>query len=144
MAAGSMESKGFLAALFDFGFTSFITLKFLRAIYASVVILILCAAAIAAIAGFAALAQGDAFGIILVIGAPVIALIYLVLTRISMEMIALFFRIGENTSIMAANSTGQVPPTAPGYGSSPFGGPSGPDYGPAPMGPPSGPIYPAV
>ena len=51
-----------------------------------------------------------------------------------MEVIALFFRIGENTTIMATAVTEQVPPpSAPGPG---YGYPEAPDY-------PGGPSSPA-
>ena len=57
---------------------------------------------------------------------PLVTLLLLIFTRIQMEVIALFFRIGENTSIMAAKLAGQSPPpAAPGYGYDP-GAPTGP------------------
>lgn len=36
------------------------------------------------------------------VGIPLVTLIYLILIRVSFDMIALFFRIGENTSLMLA------------------------------------------
>ena len=43
---GEIEAKGFLASLFDFGFTSFVTLKFLKVIYMLVVGLMVLYAAV--------------------------------------------------------------------------------------------------
>jgi hypothetical protein len=126
MSTHTMETKGFFAGLFDFGFTSFITLKFLRIIYALVVALILLVGLIALIAG---LSQGGATAVASILLVPLGALLYLVFTRVTMEVIALFFRIGENTSVMAAAATGQAPPPAtPGYGQpgGDFGGAGGP------------------
>lgn len=129
MANGSMEAKGFFPALFDFSFTSFITLKFLKVIYAIIVCVVLLAGLVFLVAG---LSQGGGTAVASIIFAPLFTLLYLVFTRISMEVIAIFFRIGENTTIMAANLTGQAPPPpTPGYGSYPPPSP-GPAPGPAP------------
>jgi Domain of unknown function (DUF4282) len=134
MANGSMETKGFFAALFDFGFTSFVTLRFLKVIYAILVCVILLFGLIFLIGGLAA---GGGELVLAIILAPTITLLYLIFTRVYMEIIALFFRIGENTSIMAAHLSGGAPP-ATGYGG--FGAPGG---GTPPSTPPSAPPYPA-
>jgi hypothetical protein len=123
MASSPMETKGFFAALFDFGFTSFITLKFLRVIYTVLVCLILVVGLFFLIAG---LSQGGGTAVAVIFLAPLATLFYLIFVRIYMELIAMFFRIGENTSIMASKLTGQAPPPAtPGYGYDP-GSPTGP------------------
>ncbi len=126
------EAKGFFAALFDFGFTSFITLKFLKVIYAVLVGLILLGGLISF---FALLSRGGFFVVLALVVAPVVTLVYLVLARVSLEAVALFFRIGENTSIMAgqASMTGGSPMGDGPLGGSPWGGPAGP----YPSGPPS-------
>lgn len=116
-----METKGFFSGLFDFGFTSFITLRFMKVIYAILVVLILLAGAIFLIGGLSALVNGEASGLLLLIVAPLVTLLYLVMARIWMEMIALFFRIGENTSIMASAVQGPGGGTTVGAA----GGPSG-------------------
>jgi hypothetical protein len=123
MASSPMETKGFFAALFDFGFTSFITLKFLRMIYTILVCLILLVGLLFFIYG---LSQGGGSAVVAIILVPLATLLYLIFVRIYMELIAMFFRIGENTSIMASKLSGQSPPpTAPGYGYDP-GAPIGP------------------
>jgi len=117
MANRQLETKGFFAGLFDFGFTSFITLKFIRVIYAILVGVLLLLALLAFIATISQGGIGIAFAIVVV---PIATLLYLIFARISMEMIALFFRIGENTSLMAgsAQPTGATAGgmTPPGYG----------------------------
>jgi hypothetical protein len=123
MASSPMETKGFFAALFDFGFTSFITLKFLRVIYTLLVCLILLVGLLFLVYG---LSQGGGSAVAFIFLAPLATLFYLIFVRIYMELIAMFFRIGENTSIMAAKLSGQSPPPAmPGYGYDP-GAPTGP------------------
>jgi len=101
----NIEAKGFFASLFDFGFTSFITLKFLRVIYGVVVVLILLTGAFLFISS---ISQGGMYAVLAIVFVPIGTLIYLVITRVSMEIIALLFRIGENTSLMVAatNRTG--------------------------------------
>jgi hypothetical protein len=117
MASSLLETKGFFTALFDFGFTSFITLKFLRVIYTFLVCLILLVGLLFLVIG---LAQGGGTAVVVIFLAPLATLLYLIFVRIYMELIAMFFRIGENTSIMAAKLTGQAPPpAAPGYGYDP-------------------------
>jgi len=130
-----LEAKGFFGSLFDFGFTSFITLKFLKLIYTVLVVLILIGGVVFLIAG---LTQGGGSAVASIILVPIVTLVYLIFARIYMEIIALFFRIGENTSLMAAALTGQPGPgSAPAYGypAGP-GGPPAPPYGPADPGVP--------
>jgi len=101
------EAKGFFASLFDFGFTSFVTLKFLRFIYGGLVTLILLTGVILLVAS---LSQGGTYAFLAIVIIPIVTLFYLVVTRVSLEMMALFFRIGENTSLMvaAANRAGPI------------------------------------
>jgi len=101
MPPTQVAAKGFFASLFDFGFTSFITLKLMSGVYGLLVVLTLLAGVFLVVVG---ISRGgmDAVGAIVVV--PVVTLIYLVLMRVSMEMVALFFRIGENTNLMAASA----------------------------------------
>jgi Domain of unknown function (DUF4282) len=126
MPNSQIEAKGFFASLFDFGFTSFITLKILRVLYGVLVVLIL----LTGVGSFVGLiSQGGAFVAIAIIIVPIVTLIYLVLMRVSMEMIALFFRIGENTSVMAASAGSEGPHSGL---AGPYSGPIGPFSGPLP------------
>src|SRR6516162_294275 len=90
----SLDHRGFFAGLFDFGFTTFITLKFLKVIYAILVVLILLGGLFFFIATLAQGGASIAFGLTVV---PLGTFLYLIFARVSMEIIALFFRIGENT-----------------------------------------------
>lgn len=125
MAGSQLEAKGLLAGLFDFDFSTFITLKFLRVIYAVLMALIL----LAGIGFFLSIASRGALAALLaLIFVPLVTLLYLIFARVSMELIAMFFRLGENTSLLVAQSGGQPP-------AGPWGGPSpGPAGGPPPSG----------
>lgn len=120
-----LEAKGFLTGLFDFSFTTFITLKFLRVIYAVLLVLILLTGLVFLVAG---LSEGGATAVLSLLFVPVFTLLYLVLARIYLELVALLFRIGENTSIMAQAlvPSGPAPHGEP--GAPPAGGQPG--YGP--------------
>lgn len=102
MPSAHGEAKGFFAGLFDLGFTSFITLKFIRVIYTVLVTLILLAALVFFLVF---LFRGGAGVLVALVGVPVVTLLYLVSARVSLELIALFFRIGENTTLMASAMT---------------------------------------
>jgi hypothetical protein len=118
MTTTNSQQKNFLASLFDFGFTSFVTLRFLKVIYAIFVVLILLGGLFLLIGG---LSTGNALGIIgAIIFAPLVTLVYLVFARIMFEVIAMFFRIGDNTFLAVqllggrGGQWGQGP--QPGYG----------------------------
>src|SRR5664280_1188605 len=83
-----IEAKGFFASLFDFGFTSFITLKFLSVIYGVVVVLILLTSVVLLVVS---LSQGGSYAVLAIVVIPIVALFYLVVTRVSLEIVALFF-----------------------------------------------------
>lgn len=124
-AAGSQE-KTFLASLFDFGFTSFVTLRFLKIIYAIWVVLILIGGVAMLIAG---LSTGTAIGIIgSIILVPLITLVYIIGARIFFEIVAMFFRIGDN-SYLAVQLLGGKPSGLLG------GQPASAPYGAAPQTP---------
>jgi cellulose synthase/poly-beta-1,6-N-acetylglucosamine synthase-like glycosyltransferase len=116
MSSPEFQASSFFAGLFDFKFTTFITLRFLRVIYTILVVLILLGGLVTFIAFASRGGSGIVVGIIL---APIVTLLYLVFVRIYMELIALFFRIGENTSIMAGRSGDGAQAAGGGYGYSP-------------------------
>lgn len=124
------QHKGFFASLFDFSFTSFITLKFLKVIYAVMVGLIL----LMGLGFFLGLAsKGGGGAVLALVVVPIATLAYLMFARMWLEIVAILFRIGENTSILAAAARGGASgPSATGYG-----------YGQPPQGgqPPAPPAY---
>jgi hypothetical protein len=110
MPGTQIEAKSFFAGLFDFGFTSFVTLKFLRVIYTILVVAICLMGAVFLLTGFS---RGGISAFLALVLAPLMTLLYLVFARIWMETIALFFRIGENTSLIAAAISQQQAPPPP-------------------------------
>ena len=127
MTNSPLEAKGLFAGLFDFGFTTFITLKFLRVIYIVLMVLILLGGLVFFLR---LLFEGGASVVLAIVVVPFVTLLYLVFARIYMELIALFFRIGENTALLAAHAGG--PPAGGPLGSGP-GGPAPPTgYGTPP------------
>lgn len=84
-----------ISALFDLGFSRFITLRVIKLLYIAGLALIGLAWVVVVIAGFAA---GFLAGVGVLVVGSIAALIYMVMFRISLEMIVVIFRIGENTS----------------------------------------------
>jgi hypothetical protein len=126
------QARVFFAGLFDFGFTTFITLKFLRVIYTAMVALILLGGAALFLV---TVSRGGIYGVLAMFVVPLVALFLLVLVRISLETVALFFRVGANTTLMAAAAggggsiSGGTRSEPPG----PYSGPAFPPSRPAPF-----------
>lgn len=88
----SAEEPGFLASLFDLDFKSFVALRFIKVIYVIAIVFI-------GLGGvglfFVALANRN-------LGAAIFALVflvfYLIVIRVSLEVIALLFRIGQDAT----------------------------------------------
>jgi hypothetical protein len=133
VASQADQAKGLFASLFDFNFTSFITLKFLKVIY---IILMAIIGLGAIILFFGFLISGTAAGVLSAIFlVPIGAFLYLLVVRVYLESLALFFRIGENTQAIR-QSLGGSPGSMPGS-SGAFGG--GYPTPPQPQGPPPDP-----
>jgi len=109
--------RGLLAGLFDINFTTFVTLRFLKAIYVVLLVLILLGGVLFFVSS---IARGGASGVVLaVVVAPLGTFLYLMLARIYLEVLALLFRIGENTSAIAAALTSTGGGYAGSYGAVP-------------------------
>lgn len=92
-----VESKGFVGALFDLKFRSFITLKFASLIY----VIMIGVWALAAIAILFSFVGGGGLGVVIgLVGGPTVFLIGLSFSRIYLEVIVVLFRIAENTAEM--------------------------------------------
>ena len=124
MPDAQSPAKGFFGALFDFGFTSFITLRFLSFIYGALVVLILLGGAAVFVVS---ITRGGMYGVVAMVVVPLGTLFQLVLVRIALESVALFCRIGENTALIAAA-----------VGAGPNGGVAHPGL----PGPYAGPVFP--
>jgi len=96
-----MQSKNFLSSLFDFSFTSFVTLRFIKILYG----IFMALAALVALAVFFTFARQGGVGILLaLILGPLTFLIWLLVYRVVLEFVVVIFRIAENTSILASRS----------------------------------------
>jgi hypothetical protein len=145
MAPTSETSKGFFAALFDFSFTTFITMKFLKIIYGIVMVAI----GLSALFLFFGMAtEGGAGAVAGLVITPIFAIVSLILARVQLEALALFFRIGDNTQAIRQGFSGPQgpvgpPPGGPAPGAGPFGSYPPPNQGGGggfpPPGPPQGP-----
>jgi hypothetical protein len=102
----AFDAKGFLRSLYDFGFTSLIATKVIRFVYALLVISYSLGAALMLLVCLGS-GKGAAivFGLIFI---PIVYLIYLIMLRIFMELIVVFFKMGEDVRAIRYSSTGTV------------------------------------
>ena len=88
------DTRGFLGALFDFGFTSFVTPKVIKVLYLLIVIGTVVSALVFTIIAFKA---STVFGfLMLVFGDPLFVLIVLAIYRIILEFFVVTFRVAED------------------------------------------------
>ena len=114
-----MEHRGFFSALFDVSFSSFVTTKIIKVIYVITLVMIGLAALAFTVAAFSQSAAGGLF--VLLIAAPLGALLYVIYARVLLEIVMAIFRImehtGEQVALLRAQAPGisapQPPPTAP-------------------------------
>jgi hypothetical protein len=93
----SAEASGFIAALFDLSFTSFITTKLIKVLY----VLGIAGAALWALAmAGTGIAQGGV-SLVLVLISPILFLIGVIYMRVMMELIMVLFRAAEHLAEIA-------------------------------------------
>ena len=104
--------KGFLASLFDASFSNLITPRVIKVLYILSMIVIGLTALVFIAAAFA---DSAATGIItLVVVAPLVALLYLIYTRVILEVIICLFRIMEsNVEMLTLQRAAAGPATPP-------------------------------
>jgi hypothetical protein len=108
-----LTTKGFFSSLLDFNFSSLITTRIIKVVY----IIVTVAVSLGALAFLiAAVSQGGGDIVIGIIGAPLGWLLYMIFARISLEIIIIIFRIGEDVRRIADASGGSPGPhpTPPG------------------------------
>jgi Domain of unknown function (DUF4282) len=92
------DGKGFLGALFDFGFTSFVTPKVIKVLYMLIVIGTVVSALVVTIVVFKASVM---FGfLMLVFGDPLFILIALAIYRVILEFFVVTFRVAEDIRVL--------------------------------------------
>ena len=136
-----MPEKGFFGALFDLTFSSFITTKIIKVLY---VLAIIIAGLIALAYVIFAFAADPVLGLVtLVVLAPLGFLLYVIYTRVLLELFIAIFRIMEtNVELvhLQRGSSGGPPPYQPPPYQPPPSAPSGPPTEPtAPYQPPPPP-----
>lgn len=99
--AQSQRPGGFFEALMDISFDHLITPTMIRFLYVVAMILIGLGALAVIIAGFA---ESAGTGIVALILAPIFALIYLIVTRLWLELIIVIFKIRDATEEVAVNT----------------------------------------
>ena len=99
------EEKGFMGSLFDLSFTEFVTTRIIKFLYIIAIIVAAIAAIAIIVSGFA---QGFVVGIISLILSPIIFLLYVVLSRVWLELIIVIFRIAENTGRLVDKNKSEV------------------------------------
>jgi hypothetical protein len=103
-AREATDTAGFLGALFDFGFTSFVTPKVIKVLYALLMIGTVVSALAFTIIVFKV---STAFGVVtLVFGDPLIIFIVMAIYRIILEFFVVTFRVAEG--IQALQERGEA------------------------------------
>jgi hypothetical protein len=106
--------KGFLASLFDVSFSSLITTKVIKVLYILSMVVIGLGALVFIASAFV---QDPIFGLFtLVVLAPLFSLLYLIYTRVILEVLICLFRIMEtNVELVQLQraATASGPPTTP-------------------------------
>jgi Domain of unknown function (DUF4282) len=88
------STKGFVSALFDFGFNSFVTPKVVKVVYVLIMIVLGLAGLAFALSAFTYSAIAGIF--VLLIVAPLFFFVYLALWRIVLEIFVVIFRIADD------------------------------------------------
>lgn len=103
--------KGFFGSLFDVSFSSLITTKVIKVLYVLSIIVIGLGALALVVSAFA---DSVAAGIVvLVIAAPLGALLYLIYARVLLEIVIVIFRIMETNIELVALQRASAGPSAP-------------------------------
>ena len=92
------EAKGFIGALFDLSFTSFITTKLIRVLF--IICIIGAALEALAIIGYG-FAVGSAVGLGAIIASPIVFFAIVIAARVYMELVIVIFRGAEHLTEIA-------------------------------------------
>jgi hypothetical protein len=111
-----VEDRGFFGGLFDVSFSSLITPKVIKFVYVLSMVLIGLFALFLVGAAFSNSVAGGI--VVLLIVAPLLALLYLIYVRVLLELVIVIFRIMESNSELVQLQRGQsaggsTPPPSP-------------------------------
>jgi Domain of unknown function (DUF4282) len=93
----AVHARGFLSAVFDFGFTSFVTPKVIKALYMLIMIGTVVSALVFTVIVFKA---STAFGIVTLVVAPLFILIVMAICRMVLEFFVLAFRAADDVRVL--------------------------------------------
>ena len=100
MPISADEAKGFLSALFNLSFTSFVTTKLIKVLF--VLLIVICALMALGIAASGFSHQGTGAGVLsLVIVAPIVFFLGVIYSRVLLEIIIVIFRMAEHLAEIA-------------------------------------------
>lgn len=92
------NAAGFFKALFDFSFSSFVTIKFAAVIYGVALLLIGILALVGIIGAFITMTESAAAGLLMLLLVLVAAPFYLILIRLTLELYVSMIRTAQNTA----------------------------------------------
>ena len=105
-----MPERGFLGSLFDVSFSSLITTKVIKVLYVLSMVL-LGLGILAVIAG--GFSNGGGSGVLALVIAPLVGLLYLIYVRVLLELVIAVFRIMEtNVELVSLQRGGPAAPPA--------------------------------
>ena len=96
--ASGAEGRGVLSSLFDLSFTTFITSKLIKVLYAMAIALAALVAATLLVSGFS---QGTLVGLLMLIVAPIVFLGTVIYARVLLEIMIVVFRMAEHLAEIA-------------------------------------------
>ncbi|WP_127573050.1 DUF4282 domain-containing protein [Georgenia faecalis] len=92
------SDKGFFGALFDFSFRHFVTPSFVKIIYAVAIVAIGLAWLVLVVGGFM---RTPLLGVVFLVFGSIVALFYVLLVRVSLELTVATVQTAQNTAILA-------------------------------------------
>ncbi|WP_116245096.1 DUF4282 domain-containing protein [Nocardiopsis sp. FIRDI 009] len=90
------SGKGFFGALFDFSFRDFVTPKIIKVLFVLWLVLIGLFTLVGVISSFAMMGEEPLVGIVMLFGSLLIGAIYVLLSRVGLEILIVVFRISED------------------------------------------------
>ncbi|TNY35140.1 DUF4282 domain-containing protein [Thermomonospora catenispora] len=90
------NDKSFFGALFDFTFDNFVAPKLIKFLYILSVVLLTLLAAFYVVLGFVAMINEQPVGLLAIILAPIGWFLYVMLTRVWLELMIVVFKISED------------------------------------------------
>ncbi len=94
-----------MLAFFDFSFRTFVTSSFVKVIYGLFLLNVAFTLLVLEVVAFKLMGDDNAgIGLLMMVSAPMIAMLQVLFGRMAMEVIMVIFRIAEDVRILAANA----------------------------------------